>query len=252
MKTVAIIPARYASTRYPGKPLIDIRGKTMIQRTYEQTLKVRGLDYSAVATDDNRIEKNIKSFGGKVVMTSDKHPTGTDRCLEAAEKLKVQLDLVDTDIILNVQGDDPYIHPESLELIIECFKMGDKVQIATLFKPIVSEDDLFGKGTAKVVLNKKKEIIYFSRAPIPFLRDLEQKDWLASGMHYKQIGVYGYRLGVLREIAQLEQTPLELAEQLEQLRWIENGYIITGQETPYEGFSIDTPEDLKKVDLLVK
>ena len=252
MKTVAIIPARFASSRFPGKPLADIRGKTMIQRTYEQALKVPGLDYVVVATDDERIEQNVKSFNGEVIMTSSTHLSGTDRCLEAEEKLETKLGLSETDIILNIQGDEPYIHPESIGLIVECFKRRTEAQIVTLFKPITSETDLFGKGIAKVVMNKRDEIIYFSRAPVPFFRDLEQSDWLTSNIHRKQIGMYGYRLGVLKKIGRLEQTELENAEQLEQLRWIENGYVITGQETPHESFSIDTPEDLKKIDLFVE
>ncbi|MDO8728999.1 MAG: 3-deoxy-manno-octulosonate cytidylyltransferase [bacterium] len=252
MKTVVIIPARLASTRFPGKLLVDIRGKTMIQRTYEQALKVPDLDYVTVATADEQIVQNIKSFGGRVLTTSGKHLTGTDCCLEAAEKLQEEFNLADQDVVINVQGDEPYIHPESIALIKGRFKEQAEAEIVTLYKSITSESDLFSNGTAKVILNKQGEIIYFSRVPIPYLRDVDQKSWLASGMHHKQVGIYGYRFGVLKKIARLEQSPLEIAEKLEQLRWIENGYVITGQETPHESFSVDTPEDLKKVDLFVE
>lgn len=252
MKTVAIIPARFVSTRFPGKLLVDIRGKTMIQRTYEQTLKALGLDYVIVATADDEIEKHVLSFGAKVVKTSGKHLNGTECCLEAAEILEEELSLEENSVVINVQGDEPYIHPESITLVAECFQRRPEAQIVTLFKPIILTENIFDSGIAKVVINKQQEILYFSRSPIPFIRDARQEDWIATSIFHKQVSVYGYRLGVLKKIAKLEQTPLELAEKLEQLRWIENGYVITGQETPHESFSIDTPEDLKKVDLFVE
>lgn len=251
-KVIALIPARLNSTRFPGKPLVDIRGKTMIQRTYEQACKVPDLEYVAVATSDQQIVSNVESFGGNVVTTSGKHLTGTDCCLEAAEKIEKELDLRDEDVIINVQGDEPYIHPESINAVRKCFQDRPLAEIVTLFMPITSDIDLFGTGAAKVIVNVRGEIVYFSRTAIPFLRDLEEKKWLAAKQHLKQVGVYGFRFGTLKKIARLKPSPLELAEKLEQLRWLENGYVITGQETVHESFSVDTPEDLKKVDLFAK
>lgn len=251
MKIIGIIPLRYGSTRFPGKPLLEIKGKTMIQRVYEQAQKAVSLSYLTVATDSEKIKENVDSFGGVVIMTSDKHQSGTERCCEAAEKLQPVLNLDDDDIILNIQGDEPFIAPESLDLVTQCFKE-KKAEIVTLVKPIVSPADLFDSGIAKVILNQENEIMYFSRAAIPYLRDKKQGDWSMSHLYLKQIGVYGYRFGILKEISRLKPTPLEMAEKLEQLRWLENGYHIMAQMTPYESFSIDTPEDLMKIGKFIK
>lgn len=242
MKFLGIIPARYASTRFPGKPLADMAGKPMIQRVYEQV--VNALDAVCVATDDERIESAVKAFGGNVVMTSDRHRSGTDRCYEAYTKIGKGYD-----IVVNIQGDEPFIHPEQIETLKSCFE-DDTVQIATLVKPFRPDDDfetaLFNANTPKVVLNKNNEAMYFSRSIIPYVRGKNYKEWLPSHTYYKHIGLYAYRASVLKEITSLPQSPLELAESLEQLRWLENGYKIKAGITHRETIGIDTPEDLER------
>ena len=242
MKFIGIIPARYASTRFPGKPLADMNGKPMIQRVYEQVKDV--LDSVCVATDDIRIEKAVKTFGGQVVMTSDQHRSGTDRCYEAYQKIGEGYD-----VIVNIQGDEPFIHPEQIQTIKTCFADAN-TQIATLVKPFRSDDDfestLFNPNSPKVVLNNNNEAMYFSRSIIPYIRGKEYTEWLPSHTFYKHIGLYAYRAQVLKEITQLPQSALELAESLEQLRWLENGYKIKVGITEQETIGIDTPEDMEK------
>lgn len=242
MKFIGIIPARYASTRFPGKPLADMDGKPMIQRVYEQVTGV--LDNVYVATDDQRIEEAVKRFGGNVVMTSDQHRSGTDRCYEAYTKIGEGYD-----IVINIQGDEPFIHPEQIETLKNCFDRPD-VQIATLVKPFRPDDDfetaLFNANSPKVVLNKNQEALYFSRSIIPYMRGRNYKEWLPNHTYYKHIGLYAYRADILKEITALPQSPLELAESLEQLRWLENGYKIKVGITRQETIGIDTPEDMAK------
>jgi 3-deoxy-manno-octulosonate cytidylyltransferase (CMP-KDO synthetase) len=240
-KIIGIIPARYASTRFPAKPLIDIAGKSMIQRVFEQAKKSKLLSDVIVATDDVRIETHVKSFGGNVVMTSSTHQSGTDRCYEAISNYSA-----DADIVINIQGDEPFIHPEQIDLVASCFD-SSSVQIATLVKKISSTEELFNPNTPKVILNNKKEAIYFSRQTIPFIRGEEPANWLNKHIFYKHIGIYAYRVPVLAEITALKQSPLELTEALEQLRWIENGYKIKVEVTDFESVAVDTPEDLKKL-----
>ena len=242
MKFLGIIPARYASTRFPGKPLADMAGKPMIQRVYEQ---VEGtLDAVCVATDDARIEEAVKAFGGQVVMTSDKHRSGTDRCYEAYTLVGQGYD-----VVVNIQGDEPFIHPKQIETLKACFREPD-VQIATLVKPFRPDDDfetaLFNANTPKAVLNKRHEALYFSRSIIPYMRGKHYSEWLPNHTYYKHIGLYAYRAATLREITALPQSPLELAESLEQLRWLENGYKIKVGITEQETIGIDTPADLEK------
>ncbi|MFY9310143.1 MAG: 3-deoxy-manno-octulosonate cytidylyltransferase [Bacteroidia bacterium] len=241
MKIIGIIPARYASTRFPGKPLIDIGGKSMIQRVYEQAKKTSSLSGVVVATDDARIESHVKSFGGEVVMTSETHQSGTDRCFEAIQKFSSA-----ADIVINIQGDEPFIQPEQIDLVASCFD-SQEVQIATLVKQINSEQDLFNVNIPKVVLNTKGNAIYFSRQTIPFLRGKENTEWLNSHVFYKHIGIYAYRTKVLAEITRLDPSRLEVSEGLEQLRWIENGYTIRAKTTDFENVAIDVPDDLKKL-----
>ena len=242
MKFIGIIPARYASTRFPGKPLADMNGKPMIQRVYEQVKDV--LDSVCVATDDIRIENAVKAFGGQVVMTSDQHRSGTDRCYEAYQKIGEGYD-----VIVNIQGDEPFIHPEQIQTIKTCFADAN-TQIATLVKPFRSDDDfestLFNPNSPKVVLNKNNEAMYFSLSIIPYIRGKKYTEWLPSHTFYKHIGLYAYRAQVLKEITQLPQSALELAESLEQLRWLENGYKIKVGITEQETIGIDTPEDMEK------
>ncbi|MGQ0829280.1 MAG: 3-deoxy-manno-octulosonate cytidylyltransferase [Bacteroidota bacterium] len=242
MNIVGIIPARYASTRFPGKPLIDIAGKSMIQRVYEQAKKSASLADVVVATDEERIEQHVRSFGGNVVMTGTDHQSGTDRCFEAIKKFSGK-----ADVVINIQGDEPFIHPEQIDLVASCFNSA-KVQIATLVKKISNNEELFNPNTPKVLLNKNKEAIYFSRQTIPHIRNKEQNEWLNQFTFYKHIGIYAYTTKVLAEITALKQSPLELAEALEQLRWIENGYTIRVEITDLESVAIDAPDDLKKLE----
>lgn len=241
MQVVGIIPARYASTRFPGKPLINIEGKSMIQRVYEQAKKTKILSQVIVATDDSRIEEHVKSFGGSVVMTSENHQSGTDRCFEAIQKFSSN-----ADVVINIQGDEPFIRPEQIDLIASCFD-SPKTQIATLVKKITTNEELFNTNIPKVILNKNKEAVLFSRQTFPHIRGKEQEEWLNHFLFYKHIGIYAYRTEILEEITKLKQSPLELAEALEQLRWIENGYKINVEITDFESIAIDTPEDLKKL-----
>ncbi len=243
MKILGIIPARYASTRFPGKPLAEISGKPMIQWVYERTSKVFEDVY--VATDDERIQKAVLAFGGQVVMTSTEHQSGTDRCAEALNIIEKETNSK-FDIVINVQGDEPFIQPEQLKKVATCFN-NPTVQLATLVKQFSNSEDIFNPNSPKVILNLKKEAIYFSRSVIPFIRKKEKSDWQQNYPFYKHIGLYAYRCDVLREITKLEQSPLELAESLEQLRWIENGYRIRVEETNMETLAVDTPEDLERV-----
>lgn len=242
MRFIGIIPARYASTRFPGKPLADMDGKSMIQRVYEQVKDT--VDAVYVATDDQRIEQAVKNFGGNVVMTSDKHKSGTDRCYEAYQKVGE-----DFDVVINIQGDEPFIQPKQIETIKNCFT-DNSVQIATLVKPFRPDDDfekvLFNPNSPKVVINRNQEAMYFSRSVIPYIRGKHFSEWLPNHTYYKHIGMYAYRADVLAQITNLPQSPLELAESLEQLRWLENGYKIKVGITNIETIGIDTPEDLAK------
>ena len=238
---VAIIPARYASTRFPGKPLIHINGKTMIQCVYDQVKSTPEIAEVLVATDDDRIEAEVLRFGGKVVRTRPEHPSGTDRCYEAYQQLNKQFDF-----IINVQGDEPFIQPEQIRTLASILKQD--VELATLIKKIEDEETLFNPNTPKVLVNAKGEAIYFSRQTIPYLRQYpDKKDWLANHSFFKHIGMYAYRPDILAEITQLKPSALELAESLEQLRWLENGYKIRTAVTTIETVGIDTPEDLERV-----
>jgi len=243
MNFIAVIPARYASTRFPGKPLININGKTMVHNVYNQAKKVFSDVY--VATDDERIFNSVIDFGGKAVMTKRKHKSGTDRCSEAIKKIET-IENRTWDVVINVQGDEPFIKTEQLLEIKKCFKQ-KKNQIATLVKPINNKDDIFNPNKPKVVINHKNEAVYFSRSPIPFLRGVSENKWVSKHLYYKHIGLYAYRTDVLHEITKLQASSLEKAESLEQLRWIENGYKIKVAFTEHESISIDTPKDIEKI-----
>lgn len=242
MKIIGIIPARYASTRFPGKPLIDIGGKSMIQRVYEQAKKAHYLTDVVVATDDERIEKEVRNFGGKAVMTSITHQSGTDRCFEALGSF------ASADIVINIQGDEPFIQPQQIDEIAACIENNNGVEIATLIKKITAKEDLFNPNIPKVIFNKNKEALTFSRQTLPYIRGKETAEWLNHHVFYKHIGIYAYRADVLADIVKLKPSSLELAEGLEQLRWIENGYKIKIEVTGFESVAIDAPEDLKKLD----
>lgn len=243
MKFIGIIPARYASTRFPAKPLAMLGGKPVIQRVYEQVNGI--LDDACVATDDERIEAAVKAFGGKVVMTSTEHRSGTDRVQEAFEKVGEGYD-----VVVNIQGDEPFIQPSQLEAVKACFE-DEATQIATLVKPFTEADGweaLQNPNSPKVVVDGRMNALYFSRSVIPYLRGVEKEEWLKRHTYYKHIGLYAYRAEVLREITRLPQSSLELAESLEQLRWLENGYRIKVAITHTETIGIDTPEDLEKAE----
>jgi len=241
MKIIGLIPARYPSTRFPGKPLVDIAGKSMIQRVYEQAKKCTLLADVIVATDDERIEKAVIAFGGKACLTSSTHPSGTDRCAEVVDKLKLQCDA-----IINIQGDEPFIDPKQIELVCLCFN-DSRTELATLIKKIASAEVLFNPNSPKVIVDTDQFAIYFSRHPIPYVRSSDQADWLQQHTFYQHIGIYGYRMDVLKKITLLAPSSLEKAESLEQLRWIENGYKIKTAITTLETLAIDTPDDLKRI-----
>lgn len=242
MKFIGIIPARYASTRFPGKPLADIKGKPMVQRVYEQASKVLPVVY--VATDDERIYNAVKSFGGNAVMTSAEHSSGTDRCSEAVKKAEQEREEV-YDVVVNIQGDEPFIAPEMLLKVMSCFNDA-KTDIATLVKPFAADEDIFNPNSPKVVVGATNFALYFSRSAIPYLRGVEQQEWQQKHTFLKHIGLYGYRTKVLHQLTQLPQGNMEVAESLEQLRWLENGYSIKVERTEHQSIGIDTPEDLAK------
>lgn len=242
MKFLAIIPARYASTRFPAKPLALLGGKPVIQHVYERVSNV--LD-AIVATDDERIFEAVTQFGGRVVMTSTEHRTGTDRCLEAYNNFGIE-----ADVVINVQGDEPFIAEDQIRALMQCFD-NPQTDIATLIKPFPSSasfDTIANPNTPKVITNPKGQAVYFSRSVIPYLRGKDKDDWTSLHTYYKHIGIYAYRVDILRRITQMSQTPLELAESLEQLRWLENGLTIQTAITHIETIGIDTPEDLQKAE----
>ncbi|MFN7013373.1 MAG: 3-deoxy-manno-octulosonate cytidylyltransferase [Bacteroidia bacterium] len=239
IQITGIIPARYASTRFPGKPLVLIEGKTMIQRVYEQSQKSKLLNRVVVATDDERIYNHVISFGGEVVMTSSHHQSGTERCAEVAQKIIA-------DAYINIQGDEPYIHPEQIDEVALLLQK-QKVEIATLVKQISDSEELFNVNKPKVVISTDNRALYFSRQTIPYLRDVEKSKWLNHHNFYKHIGIYGYKRNVLLKLVKLPISVIEKAEALEQLRWLENGYHIYTSITQFESYSVDTEADLKSL-----
>ena len=240
MKFIGLIPARYASTRFPGKPLALLGGKPVIQRVYEQVASV--LDDACVATDDERIFDCVKNFGGKVVMTRTDHKSGTDRIEEAIEKIGG-----DYDVIVNIQGDEPFIQKSQIEACCRCFD-DEKTQIAALGKPFTDMDAVANPNSPKIVIDNNSFAMYFSRSIIPFVRGKEQAEWLQHYPFLKHLGIYAYRRDVLRQITQLPQSSLEIAESLEQLRWLQNGFKIKVGLTDVETVGIDTPDDLKRAE----
>ncbi|OPZ97820.1 MAG: 3-deoxy-manno-octulosonate cytidylyltransferase [Bacteroidetes bacterium ADurb.Bin408] len=244
MKILGIIPARYASTRFPGKPLALIAGKTMIQRVYKQVLKAKCLSNIIVATDDERIFDHVVSFGGQAVMTSKHHSTGTERCLEASKKLSPHNEF---DVIINIQGDEPLINPIQIDKLAACFKINE-TQIATLGKALTEDEDKNNPNIVKLVTDKAGKALYFSRYPIPYIREKEPDGMV----FYKHLGLYAFNKGVLDDICNLKPTLLEKAESLEQLRWLENGYCIRVVFSDSESLAVDTPEDILKVENFIK
>ena len=244
MKFIGIIPARYASTRFPGKPLAMLGGRTVIQRVYEQAAAV--LEEAYVATDDERIFKAVEEFGGRVVMTRQDHKSGTDRIEETAEKIGTQ-----ADVIINIQGDEPFIQKSQIETLKSLFE-NSETQIGTLGKKFESIEAATNPNSPKIVTDKNGFALYFSRSVIPYIRGKEQTEWLQHFPFLKHLGLYAYRRDVLRQITQLPQSPLEMAESLEQLRWLENGYRIRVGLTDMETVGIDTPDDLRRAEEFLK
>lgn len=247
MKFVGIIPARFASTRFPGKPLATLGGKLMIQRVYEQVSKV--IDNVYVATDDERIFNAVTAFGGKAIMTSPNHKSGTDRIEEAVGKINKEFD-----VVINIQGDEPFIHKSQIETVCKCFD-DPQTMIATLGRPFTGNntiEELENPNSPKLVCDNNGFAMYFSRSIIPFLRGKEKETWINNFNFVKHIGLYAYRRNVLSEITKLPQSSLEIAESLEQLRWLQNGYRIKVGLTSIETIGIDTPEDLEKAEDFLK
>ncbi len=236
-----IIPARYASTRFPGKPLVDIAGKSMIQRVYEQASRSAALHTVVVATDDQRIFDHVAGFGGTAVMTRSEHPSGTDRCFETLQKLEGEFQY-----IINIQGDEPFIDPSQIDTLATVLQDGS-TELATLIIPVREHALLFDPGEVKVVLNTKMEALYFSRMVIPCIKGTDENDWHRQHTYYRHVGMYAYRSDVLQQITQLPVSSLERSESLEQLRWLENGFRIKCAVTHFESHCIDTPEDLEKI-----
>lgn len=243
MKFLAVIPARFQSTRFPGKPLALIGGKPMLQHVYVRVKQSSLFEEVIIATDDERIKKDAESWGAKIEMTSPNHPSGTDRCAEAAEKFTAS----NYDVVVNIQGDEPFINGEPLKLLVKLFE-NKEVEIATLLQRIKNEEDIHNPNVVKAVTATDKKVLYFSRSAIPFIRDKVSEKWLETYNFQKHIGIYAYRKEVLKEIVKLKPSSLELAESLEQLRWLENGFNIYAEETDYKMLAVDTPEDLKKAE----
>lgn len=241
MKSLAIIPARFASTRFPGKPLVDIEGKPMIQHVYERTQQAALVDQVIVATDDERIHRAVEQFGGKVEMTATTHQSGTDRCAEVAQKY------TDFDLIINVQGDEPFIRPEQIDQVLQPLIQHESFRISTLAKRVEVREQLLNPNVVKVVFNHQHAALYFSRNAVPYLRDVPVGNWLQQADFYKHLGIYAFRRAVLLEVANLAPSRLEQLEKLEQLRWLENGYAIYVEETQWESIGIDTPTDLARL-----
>ena len=244
MKILGIIPARMASTRFPAKALADIGGKSMLQRVYEQASAAKKLSKVIVATDHQEILEHVNNFGGTAVMTSEKHPSGTDRCREALDKESGEYDYV-----INIQGDEPFIHPDTIDELAGLLD-GD-TQLATLVNEVKEAPLLFNPSIMKVIFDKNYEALYFSRECIPYLRGYDKQEWLQHHRYYKHVCIYAYRSDILREVTQLPVSSLEKAESLEQLRWLENGYPIKIGITEHESISIDTPEDLERAKKLM-
>ena len=246
MKIIGIIPSRYASNRFPGKALVEIAGKSMIQRVYEQASSATTLSLLVVATDDKRILDHVKGFGGNAILTSSLHNSGTERCNEAIKLLEQDDHNDKFDVAINIQGDEPFINPHQIDQLSKLFN-NEEIQIATLIKLINSQEELFNPNIVKVITNQSKKAIYFSRYPLPFVRGEVKDKWLDAFRFCKHIGIYGYRTGTLNKITKLEPSALEKAEMLEQLRWLSNGFDIYTDITTFERFAIDTPEDLLKI-----
>jgi len=241
MKILGIIPARYASSRFPGKPLIQIKGKSMIQLVYEQSKRSELLTDLVVATDDERIYEHVIAFGGNAVMTNTDHQSGTDRCLEALQKNENKFD-----VVINIQGDEPFIDPSQITDLINCFK-DKETDIATLVKKVHNIEELDNPSMVKVVINNRDQAMYFSRSIIPFIHEVPREEWTEQYDFYEHVGIYGYTAKALKKITKLQISSYEVLEKLEQLRWLENGFTIKVAYTDIDSEPIDTPEDLERI-----
>lgn len=244
MKAIAIIPARYDSSRFPGKPLSMIGDKSMIRRVYER-VRLSGIKDVIVATDDKRIKDHAEKFGAEVIMTSKKHQSGTERCAEAYRKSGKS-----SDIVINIQGDEPFIEPWHIKLLTKAFSKKE-VQIATLADHFEDQDSLFSPNTVKIVTDKNNMSMYFSRSVIPFIRDSNTSEWIEKTSFLRHVGIYAFRSSVLQEVVKLQPNQIEASESLEQLRWLYHGYKIKIIECTYHGISVDTPEDLERANYLL-
>lgn len=240
MKILGIIPARFESTRFPGKVLADINGMSMVERVYKRAVKSKYLDQVIVATESQQVIDHVTNFGGSALLTDANHASGTDRCFEALQKQDSEYDYV-----INIQGDEPFINPDQIDEL--AVLLDGKAELATLIKKITTNDELFNMGEVKTVFNKDMEALYFSRQPIPYMRSTAELDWLQQLEYFKHIGIYAYRADILEQISRLPVSNLERAESLEQLRWLENGFTIKLATTNHESVCIDTREDLEKV-----
>ena len=249
MKVLAIIPARYASTRFPGKPLALLGGKPVVRWVWERVSSVEEMTDVVVATDDERIAGAVEAFGGRAMMTGSQHRSGTDRCGEVVERLREEGK--EYDVAINVQGDEPFVMPEQLRCLVGCFADKDTC-IATLKTAVRNSDELFSPNNVKVVCDLRGRALYFSRQPLPHLRGVDPGKWLEKVRYYKHVGIYAFRTSTLRELVRLPQSPLELSESLEQLRWLENGFEIRVEETAAANIGIDTPEDMAEAERYLK
>lgn len=246
MKVLGIIPSRYGATRFPGKPLADIGGMTMVERVYRQAVQASCMTEVIVATEDDRIIQHVQGFGGKAMMTRADHQTGTDRCAEVARMV------AGYDIVVNIQGDEPFILPEQIDAAVQPLLDGQLTDISTLAKPIENRDDIFNPNIVKVVLDKRNCAMYFSRSPIPHLRSIPEQDWFGRIVFYKHIGLYAFRSETIQQVTALPPGIYEQAESLEQLRWLANGYPIAVGMTDKETIGIDVPEDIEKAKAFLK
>lgn len=244
MKILGVIPARYASTRFPGKPLVVIEGKTMIQRVYEQAARCPLLTAVCVATDNQAIYNHVRGFGGRVVMTREDHRSGTDRCGEVLSILSEAEEHFDA--VVNIQGDEPFIDPDQIAQVASILMEQGEV-LVTLVRKITETELLTDENVVKVAIARDGRALYFSRSAIPFTRGRRPAEWLSSSCYHEHVGIYGYPAGLLSRIITMQPTPLEVAESLEQLRWLENGLTIRTAVTTYPSVSIDTPADLLKI-----
>ena len=246
MRTLGIIPARYGSTRLPGKALIKVQGKTIIERVYDQVHKSQRLTEIIVATDDVRIYNHVRKFGGHAVITRIDHLSGTTRCAEISENMS------GFDIVVNIQGDEPLINPAQIDQLCDFIASEPSVGIGTLVHKIEHHEELTNPAVAKVVMGQQGRVLYFSRSPVPFIRDVPVEQWLQHGTFYRHVGMYAYRRDVLRRLGNLPQSELEKAEKLEQLNWLYHGYQVYAMETEYESLGIDTPEDLAALERMLE